>query len=185
MAELYIALIHHPVLDRRGRVVTSAITSLDLHDLARSARTYGARAMYVIHPVAELREFAARLRDHWMEGHGRQHDALRREALSRMRIVANLDEATAEIEGEQLSSPLLVHTSARTQGGLSYAALRAQLETGTQPMLLLFGTGFGLAPEVLQRADLVLAPILGPDEYNHLSVRAATSIILDRLRSRA
>jgi hypothetical protein len=32
-----------------------------------------------------------------------------------------------------------------------------------------------------ERADLVLAPILGPDAFNHLSVRAAASIILDRL----
>ena len=58
VADLFIALIHHPVLDRKGRIVTSAITSLDIHDLARSARTYGVRAMYIVHPIAELREFA-------------------------------------------------------------------------------------------------------------------------------
>jgi hypothetical protein len=49
---------------------------------------------------------------------------------------------------------------------------------------LLFGTGFGMAPAMLDRADFALAPLLGPGEYNHLSVRAAAGIILDRLRGR-
>jgi tRNA (guanine37-N1)-methyltransferase len=49
-----------------------------------------------------------------------------------------------------------------------------------RPFLLLFGTGHGLAQEVLERADLALPPIR-PGSYNHLSVRAACAIILDRL----
>ena len=40
MADLFVALIHYPVLNRNGQIVTSAITSLDLHDIARSARTF-------------------------------------------------------------------------------------------------------------------------------------------------
>ena len=35
-----IALVHYPVLDRRGDVVTSAVTNLDVHDLARLSTTY-------------------------------------------------------------------------------------------------------------------------------------------------
>ena len=184
MAELFIALIHHPVLDRRGKIVASAITSLDVHDLARSARTYGVRAMYVIHPVAELREFARNLRDRWLDGYGRQFDSLRREALERVVIVSELEEAIASIYGICGTRPLLVHTSARTQGGVSYAALRKELDGEGPPMLILFGTGFGLAPQMAERADRILAPVLGAGEYNHLSVRAAASIILDRLRGR-
>ncbi len=184
MADLFIALIHHPVLDRRGKIVTSAITSLDIHDLARSARTYEVRAMFVAHPVKELREFAASVRDRWLEGYGRQFDALRREALERVVVVSDLEEAIASIKAVCGVPPLLVHTSARTQGGVSYAALRKELESDGPPFLLLFGTGFGLAPELAERADRVLAPILGPGGYNHLSVRAAASIILDRLRGR-
>ncbi len=48
--------------------------------------------------------------------------------------------------------------------------------------VLLFGTGWGLTPEILARADLRLPPVLGPTDYNHLSVRAAAAILLDRLR---
>ena len=184
MADLFIALIHHPVLDRRGQIVASAITSLDIHDLARSARTYAVRAMFVVHPVGELRDFATSLRDRWLEGYGRQFDSLRREALERVAVVSELEEAIASIKGICGMRPLLVHTSARTQGGVSYEALRKELEGDGPPFLILFGTGFGLAPSIAERADRILAPILGPGDYNHLSVRAAASIILDRLRGR-
>jgi hypothetical protein len=184
VAELFIALIHYPVLDRRGKIVTSAVTSLDIHDLARSARTYDVRATYIVHPVKELRDFACSVRDRWLEGYGRQFDSLRQEALERVAVVSDLDEAIGSIRGICGASPLIVHTSARNQNGASYRDLRDELEGSGPPFLILFGTGFGLAPAVAERADRMLAPIFGPGEYNHLSVRAAASIILDRLRGR-
>ena len=140
--------------------------------------------MYVAHPVEELRNFAQSIRDRWLEGHGRQFDSLRREALERVEIVSDLEEVIASIGKRCGVAPLLVHTSARTQGGLSYAQLRNELENDGPPYLIMFGTGFGLAPSVADRADRILAPILGVGDYNHLSVRAAASIILDRLRGR-
>jgi hypothetical protein len=183
VAQLFIALIHYPVVDRNGQIVASAITSLDLHDLARSARTYGVSALYVVHPVPDQREFAARVIGHWTEGHGRKFDSRRREALELVRIVPDLDAALADATAVAGQLPLTVHTSARAVGQMSYAALRERLEAlDGQPMMLLFGTGFGLAPSMLERSALALAPVRGPEDYNHLSVRAAAGIILDRLR---
>ena len=49
------------------------------------------------------------------------------------------------------------------------------------PILLLFGTGFGLTDEVMDMSYKIIEPIRGNTKYNHLSVRAAVSIILDRL----
>ncbi len=185
MADLFLALLHHPVLDRNGRVITSAITSLDLHDLARSARTFGVRALYVIHPVAEQREFARTVIDHWRIGYGRSFDSRRIEALELIDLVADLDAALAAAERVAGHRPLMVYTSARAEPGTSYAALRERLAAPDgPPLLILLGTGFGLAPAVRERADLVLEAIRGPGDYNHLSVRAAASIILDRLRGR-
>ena len=78
-----------------------------------------------------------------------------------------------------------VHTSAREEQGISFAALRERMaQADAPPVLILLGTGFGLAPAVRERADLALEAIRGPGDYNHLSVRAAASIILDRLRGR-
>ena len=185
MAELFLALLHHPVLDRNGRLITSAITSLDLHDLARSSRTFGVRALYVVHPVAEQREFARRLIDHWRIGYGRSFDARRVEALELIELVADLEAAIAAAERACGRRPLLVYTSARAEQGTSYASMRERTnEPGAAPALILLGTGFGLAPVVRERADVALEAIRGPGDYNHLSVRAAASIILDRLRGR-
>lgn len=185
MADLFAALVHFPVLNRAGKTVTSAITSLDLHDLARAGRTYGLRAAFIAHPVAEQRRFAQAVVDHWRFDYGRTYDSRRREALEILRIVADLDEAVREAQALAGSAPLLVPTSARTTEGISAGELRSRLEApGARPMMMLFGTAFGLAPAVFERADLVLAAVRGPGDYNHLSVRSAMSIILDRLRGR-
>lgn len=121
MADLFVALIHHPVVDRRSRIVTSAVTSLDIHDLARCARTFGVRAVFIVHPVGEQREFAARLRDHWLAGHGRQFDSRRAEALERVEVVADLEEAAAAAERLSGARPALVYTSARAASAGSVA----------------------------------------------------------------
>jgi hypothetical protein len=185
MSDLFLALIHHPVLDRNGRIVTSAITSLDIHDIARSAHTYGVTRAYIVHPIPEQREFAATVIDHWRFDFGRSFDGRRREALETIKIVDALDDAIADASAVAATRPLIVHTSARTSGGMTTADLRIKIETpDAPPMMILFGTGFGLAPSVRERADIVLNAILGPGDYNHLSVRAAVSIILDRLRGR-
>ena len=184
MADLFMVLLHHPMVNRRGEIVTTAITSLDIHDIARSARTFGVSGFYVAHPVTALRDFAARVRDHWFDGPGRQFDSRRREALERVHLVADLDQAIAEIERLTGSRPVLVYTSARASDGLSYDELRHRLESDGAPILLMFGTGFGMAPAIRERADLVLNAIEGVDDYNHLSVRAAVAIVLDRLHGR-
>lgn len=183
MADLFLALVHHPVVDRNGRIVTSAITSLDIHDLARSACTFGVRAFFIVHPVAEQRQFAATVIDHWKFDFGRAFDGRRREALELVRIVPDLDDALTAVEHLAGARPLVVHTSARTQTGVSFAQLRERMrEPDSPPLLILLGIGFGLAPEVAQRSDLQAQAIRGVGDYNHLSVRAAGAIILERLR---
>ncbi len=49
MGNVYLALIHYPVLDRVDRFVTSSVRSLDLHDLSRVGRPYGVSGVFVIH----------------------------------------------------------------------------------------------------------------------------------------
>ena len=59
----------------------------------------------------------------------------------------------------------------------------SKLKVDNRPMLLLFGTGWGLHASVLDGADFKLDPILGSaqDGYNHLSVRSAVAIYCERL----
>ena len=170
------------MVDRNRRIVTSAITSLDIHDLARSCCTFGVRAFFIVHPVAEQRQFATTVIDHWKFDFGRAFDGRRREALELVHIVSELDDAVRIAEQVSGSRPMLVHTSARTEEGATFADLRRRIDEESAPVLILLGTGFGLAPEVASQADLMLEPIRGVGDYNHLSVRAAGAIILGRLR---
>jgi hypothetical protein len=94
----------------------------------------------------------------------------------------SIDHAIAEIEATEGKTPRLVVTSAKSgRNRISYAEEAERLRSESRPTLLLFGTGHGLADRVLQRADAFLEPIQGPTDFNHLSVRAAVAITLDRL----
>jgi len=183
MSNLYLALIHHPVLDKNGEIVTTAVTNMDLHDIARSARTFGVRQFFVVTPVKALRALAERILEHWMTGHGSTYNATRKEALALVGLEPDLDAVLVTIERETGRRPVIVVTSARSCAeAVRFSELRDRLEGNEDPYLLLLGTGWGLAPEVLEGADLRLEAITGTGDYNHLSVRAAAAIILDRLR---
>ncbi len=178
MRRLSIALVHHPVLDAKSAVVTSTLTTMDLHDLSRSARTYGCDAFYVVHPIEAQQVLAHRIVDHWTHGSSAKRIPDRKDALAIARVVATLDDArTASGEGTEVWV-----TAARALGkATSWATARATLAADGPPVLLVFGTSWGLAPEVIEQANVLLAPIDGAGDWNHLSVRAACAIALDRL----
>ena len=183
MADLYLVLLHHPVLDKTGMIVTSALTNMDIHDIARSARTYGVRRFYVATPVKALRALAVKIMEHWETGYGSTYNVTRKDALSLVGLEHDLDSTILTVEHETGVRPRLVATSARGGSGrTSFPDLRAQLDVLPDPHLIILGTGWGLAPEVTDRVDVILEPICGPTDYNHLSVRSAAAIILDRLR---
>ncbi len=88
-------------------------------------------------------------------------------------------EAIDSVEARTGQRPVLLGTSARDGGVMTPQAVRDCLLE--RPVLLLFGTGHGLAPEVLDACDGVLRPLRWMDEYNHLPVRGAVAITLDRV----
>lgn len=178
MSRLAIALVHHPVLDASGAVVTSTLTNIDVHDLSRSAKTYGCSDFFVVHPIAAQRTLCARIVEHWTTGSSSKRIPDRKDALALVRVVDTIADAA-----RALGEPRIWVTAARTLGvPLAWDAARRALEEDPRPVLLLFGTSWGLAPEVIDAADAVLAPIDGGAGWNHLSVRAACAIALDRLR---
>lgn len=188
MSPLYAALVHHPVKARDGSTITTAVTNLDVHDLARLARTYGLAGYFVVTPVTAQRELVLSILAHWREGSSGKRIPERAEALETVRVAASLEEARAEIavahggEGARV-----VATAARAPEGVatsSFAEEARRLRERVGPTLLVFGTGHGLADAVLRTADALLPPIR-PGGFNHLSVRAAAAITLDRLVSEA
>ena len=181
---LYIALLHHPVKNKSGETIGSAVTNLDIHDIARAARTYGVSRYYISTPFEDQLLLVKEITEHWLNGHGARSNPARKEAMSIVRVVGNLGDVVAEIGEIHGSSPSLVMTSAREQAKtMHYEEVRRLLENN-HPVLLVFGTAHGLADEVMEKADGFLPPITGESGYNHLSVRSAASIILDRLRGK-
>jgi len=180
-AKVYIALVHYPVRNKEGRKIASSFTNLDLHDLARVARTYGLKAYFMVQPLSDQRAIMEEVLSFWLSGPGARHNPDRREALSLVRLAHSLDEVVAEIR-EEASEPIILATDARPlRKAIPYEKARELIFSG-KPVLILFGTAWGLTEEVLDKAHYFLLPIPGRlDEYNHLSVRSAASIIIDRL----
>jgi hypothetical protein len=176
-----VALVHYPVTNRNGETIGSAVTNLDLHDIARAGKTYGIGTYWVITPFKEQQELAGQIVGHWTKGYGGTVNPDRSNALSIISICSNLAEAVAGATEKFGEKPLILATCAKLQTDtVAYAKVRERIHQGV-PLLLLFGTAWGLSPEILAMVDGVLPPLCGTTEFNHLSVRSAASIIMDRL----
>lgn len=180
----YIGLIHYPVYNKNGDIIASAITNLDIHDLARCAETYGAKGFYIINPFEDQQKLVKRIYRHWTEGFGAVYNKHRRDALSLVAIAPSLETAVLEIEGNEGERPILIATGAGTNR-IKYInyKLAKKIVASHRKVMILFGTAWGLSKELIEKSDYVLEPIFGVSDYNHLSVRSASAIILDRLFS--
>ena len=184
MSRLYLSLVHHPVRARAGETVTTAVTNLDVHDLARSARSFGLGGYFIVTPISAQQALVQRILEHWSDtGSGVKRMPERAKALALARVSESV-EAVCELLEERHGQPAkLVVTAARLPNdrpATPPAELRAEMEASEAPWLLICGTGHGLAEGLMRRADRALPPIR-PGVYNHLSVRAAAAILLDRL----
>ncbi|WP_024822656.1 MULTISPECIES: tRNA (guanosine(37)-N1)-methyltransferase TrmD [Aminobacterium] len=179
---VYLALVHHPVLNRAGEVTTAAITGLDLSDIGRSCKTYGVRKFLVVTPLKSQRELAKTMADHWMEGYGALFNPSRAEAFKEMKTVATLEKAIEWIVSKEREKPTIIGTTARTfPGSVHWLEVKRSILEEQKPVLFLFGTASGLPDEVLDQCSEVLQPLSGGyEDYNHLSVRTAVGVILDR-----
>lgn len=175
----FLALVHAPVLDKHGRVGTVSLTNLDIHDIGRVSRTYGMGGYFICTPLQDQRRLAKRLLKHWTSGSGSEFNPDRAQALKSVSIVDSLESAVCKVREQTGQQPLLVGTSANAVGSMAFSQVRRELES--QAVLVVLGTGHGLAPEVLDRCAGVLRPVRFLSGYNHLSVRSAAAIIVDRL----
>ena len=164
--KVYLSLVHYPVYNRNRDVVCTSVTNFDIHDISRSCGTYEIKGYRLVVPVDAQKKLTERIIAYWQDGTGGQYNKDREQEIER-------------IEGQK---PLIITTSARIfDNSISYENLSKQIFEDDKPYLLLFGTGWGLTDEVMAMSDHILEPIRANSKYNHLSVRAAVAIILDRL----
>lgn len=183
-ASVYIALVHHPVVNKEGTTVTTAVTNFDIHDLARTGTTYGVQKVFFITPVEAQQKMVRYIRNYWEEGYGATSNPSRKQAVQSLEIASDIEQTCLTIKEAEGIVPTLVATTAKKlDKSVSYSFFRERLK-GPNPVLILFGTGYGMTAELLDRCDHVLEPILGVAGFNHLPVRSAVAIILDRLLGR-
>jgi hypothetical protein len=188
MPAVHLVLVHHPTIDKQGDVAATSVTNLDIHDLSRVGCTYGVAGMWIVHPVEGMLRYVEKVLDHWTAGWGAAYNPRRRESLLATHVARDLGEVADQLEALHPGRPLVwVATSARQRPNtVSFAAMRRWLHDPADPRVfcILFGTGWGLHPCVLEEMDFILEPIQGPTPWNHLSVRAAAGIVMDRLLGR-
>ncbi len=181
-SRVYIALLHYPMYNKRMDTVTTSITNLDLHDISRAARTYNVEGFFVVHPSQNQHNLLNEILAYWRQGYGAQYNPDRQEAFSILKTALDLDSVIADIERETGNKPLTVATDARVYPhNIPCYKMKKLIFGEEQVFVLLFGTGWGISQEFIEKCDYILEPVQAGSDYNHLSVRSAVSIILDRL----
>lgn len=185
---IHIALVHHPVLLKNNTAGSSSVTNLDLHDICRISCTYGISSVQIVTPIQDQKSLVRELLEHWTQGEGAKSNPDRAKALSLAQLADSLDEAAANVENISGTKPLLVGTSAKAEkdkrGREKRTAVPFPLAkelAKDNALLIVLGTSHGLAPEALEKCDCLLPPVRYMGYYNHLPVRSACAIILDRL----
>lgn len=176
---LYVGLIHYPVLNKDGKETAVSLTNLDIHDIARVCKTYSISGYYLVTPIIDQQNLAKRLINHWVDGPATGANPDREMALKLVSIVDYIETAIEDIKLKTGKEPFIVTTSARDEGDMGFSAVRELLRK--RPVFLIFGTGHGLSKQVMNMAHGILKPIRAFDRYRHLSVRSAVSIIIDRI----
>ncbi|MDR1834519.1 MAG: RNA methyltransferase [Fusobacteriaceae bacterium] len=180
--KVYVALVHYPVYNKRREVVCTSVTNFDIHDISRTCRTYDVREYDLIIPAEAQKALTERIISYWRDGMGGNYNRNREEAFRSVFVCGSVEKLIDRITRTQGKPPVVVATSARIfSRSLTFGELSEKIQNEASPVLLLLGTGWGLADEITDRADYILEPVRGKSPYNHLSVRAAAAIILDRL----
>ena len=182
-SDISIALLHYPVLNKKGEISSSAVTNLDIHDIARLARTYGLKNYYIITPLEDQKELVKTIVEHWTVNKGGKINPDRKEALKIVKIVDSLENAIEDISKGELESAVVSTTAIKRDKSITPETMKRMIKEEKKHYLFVFGTAWGLADEIFEKSDYVLEPIKRNSDYNHLSVRTAAAIMMDRLLS--
>ena len=177
----YVVLMHDQVVVQEGTVGTSSVTSLDIHDIARSSKTYGIKNYFVVTPLIDQQKIVNKILEFWNTS-GIEYNKQRHTAVKEVELKESLESVIKAIREKEGKEPILVATSAQSDNQAQRITYYDQsiVWEHERPVLFIFGTAKGLSSELIKRCDYLLLPIEGFTKFNHLSVRSAAAIILDR-----
>lgn len=183
MPSHYVMLCHSNVLIGEEKLPgTTSVTSLDIHDIARSCKTYGIDTYWLVTPLIDQQKVVQKFLSFWNSDIGTAYNAQRKTAIAHVDLADTVERVIATIEEKEGKRPLLVATSARLVDHTKAVTFFDQKKVWShdRPVLLVFGTGKGLTDDFVQSCDYLLTPVDGFSGFNHLSVRSAAAIVLDR-----
>ncbi|MCD6550918.1 RNA methyltransferase [Thermotoga sp.] len=182
LERVYVALIHYPIKGKDGSIISTAVTNLDVHDIARTARTYNLKGYYIVTNLKAQQDMVVKMLKFWREGFGSRYNPSRAESLKLVKLKSYLEDVLEDIEEIEGERPLIFFTSAKKrENDISFEEGKRIIVETKSPALILLGTGWGLPDEILAISDYVLEPVRARSDFNHLSVRAAAAIMIDRL----
>ncbi len=180
-----LGLVHYPVLGKQKEIIRTSVTNLDIHDISRTCRTFGIDRFEIITPIERQHALIGRLLSHWRKARSFDFNPHRHEALELVHLSESLEQSCKQLEADCGEVPYIVVTGAQIEGEKNLSAIIADWKkiAEKRALFILFGTGHGLAPEVIDQADASFPRIKGlslansgKSEYNHLSVRSAAAI---------
>ncbi|MFH1223969.1 MAG: RNA methyltransferase [Pseudomonadota bacterium] len=180
--DFYVTLVHYPIKNKTGEIIATAVTNMDVHDIARLAITFGFKGYYIVTPIKEQQLLVQRIIDHWRGDYGKLRNNNRSEALDIIKVVSTVEDAAKDAEKNSKKKVKLIATSARKFDRA--ITINDFVKTGldkNNSYMYLFGTGWGMTDDVMSGADHIFEPLSYETDYNHLAVRSAVSIIMDRL----
>jgi hypothetical protein len=180
--KIYVALIHYPILKKDGSIVSTAVTNFDIHDISRTCRAYNIKNFFLVSNLPSQQKIVDRVLEYWTKGFGSEYNPNRKDALDIFKMESYLEDVIATIEKTEHEKPKIVFTSAKPRKNVvRFDELKEKIQQCKAPFLILFGTGWGMPEEIREITDYDLEPIRINSDFNHLSVRAAVAITLDRL----
>jgi hypothetical protein len=139
---------------------------------------------FLITPLKMQKELVDSILGHWEQDDANAYNPDRQDALSIASAIDSFESAVEQITKAEGQRPFVIATGANFESADGdVSQLTKNIELGNMPCFLLFGTGWGLHPSLVDKVDYKLSPInsKNADGYNHLSVRSAVAIYLDRI----
>jgi tRNA (guanine37-N1)-methyltransferase len=179
----YCAILHNDVMMPDGKTGESSVTSIDIHDIARSSTTYGIEHYFLITRLQAQQKIIDKFLNFWHEN-GELINENRSHALKNVSWLPELDDVIEKIKNENDGiDPVCIATSSRRE--IPHKNMISFYDQGkiwrlNRPILFIFGTAHGISPKIMEKIEFRLCPIEGMKEFNFLSVRSAAAIIFDR-----
>ncbi len=179
----YCVLLHNDVMLPGEIVGNSSVTSIDIHDIARSSTTYGISGYFIVTRLISQQKLVDKFLKFWQSDEKSKINASRAFALKNVFLKFELSEVIDEITKIEGVEPITIVTSSRRNvdhlNMITYHD-QSKIWNNLRPILFIFGTSHGIDPSLIEKFDYKLLPIEGLEEFNFLSVRSAAAIVFDR-----